>query len=412
MRIALNRRRVETLIAATVAVAAAIVGIAVREQTTLGSKYVALDRLAQLKNPVYLTQPPGPGSDLYVVQKGGVVSIIAGDHLLRRPFLDIRNLVEAHGVRSEPGMSSVAFPPDYSQTGVFYVSYTDHRGALIVASYRRSTADSRAADPGSGQTVLRIPEPTAAHHGGQIVFGPDRHLYVGTGDGVPAGGSADSAQDTGLLLGKILRIDPRPGGYSIPPDNPFVGRPGRDEIWAYGLRSPHGISFDRATGTIAIADGGESRFEEIDYLPLERSRGANFGWPAFEAFAPFRGGISRRAVEAPAIAYRHDPGCSVAGGFVVRDSHLLRIGGREIYGDYIFGDYCSGKIYGFRPRANRSRGVGKQRTFRFGTRYLISIGRDNDGRAYVLTERGIRHKGKPSLGAVYRLVPRRKQISG
>jgi glucose/arabinose dehydrogenase len=412
MRIALNRRRTETLIAASVAIAAAIVGIAVREETTLGAKYVALDGLARLKNPVYLTQPQGPGSDLYVVQKGGAVRIIAGDHLLRRPFLDIRNLVEAHGARGEPGMSSIAFPPDYGPTGLFYVSYTDHRDVLVIASYRRSTADPRLADPASGETVLRIPEPTPAHHGGQIVFGPDRHLYVGTGDGVPAGGSAGAAQDTDQLLGKVLRIDPRPGGYSVPTGNPFVGRPGRDEIWAYGLRNPRGISFNRTAGTIAIADTGENRFEEIDYLPLERSRGANFGWPAFEAFAPLRGGVPRRAVVAPAIAYRHGPGCSVAGGFVVRDPHLARIRGREIYGDYIFGDYCSGRIYGFRPRANRSRGVGKQRTFRFGTRYLISIGQDNSRRAYVLTERGARQKGKPSLGAVYRLVPRRKSISG
>jgi glucose/arabinose dehydrogenase len=409
MSIKLNRRRIETVIAALVAIGAATVGIAVHEQTTLGAKYVALDRLARLKNPVYLAQPPGPGSDLYVAQKGGVIRIIAQDRLLRRPFLDIRDLVQARGVRGEPGMASIAFPSHFARSGLFYVAYTDHRDALILAEYRRST-DRHVADPRSGRTILHIAQPTPAHHGGLIVFGPDGHLYVGTGDGGPGGDPAGVAQNRNVLLGKILRIDPTAGGYSIPAGNPFVGRPGRDEIWAYGLRNPRGISFDRVTGNIAIADAGEDRFEEIDYLPLAKSRGANFGWSAFEAFAPFTGGIPRRNTVLPAIAYRHGPGCAVAGGFVVRDQHLARIRGREIYGDYAFGDYCTGRIYGFRPRANR--GVGKQRNFRFGTRYLISIGQDNARRVYVITERGPLHKGKPSLGAVYRLVPRRKEIPG
>jgi Glucose / Sorbosone dehydrogenase len=409
MSIKLNRRRIETLIAALVAIAAATVGIAVHEQTTLGAKYVALDRLARLKNPVYLTQPPGPGSDLYVAQKGGTIQIIAGDRLLRRAFLDIGNLVEARGDRGEPGMASIAFPPDYGRTGLFYVAYTDHRDALVVAEYRRS-ADRRVADPRSGRAILRIAEPTPAHHGGLIAFGPDGHLYVGTGDGGPAGDPAGVAQNRNELLGKVLRIDPTPSGYSIPAGNPFVGRPGRDEIWAYGLRNPRGISFDRVTGKIAIADAGEDRFEEINFLPLAKSRNANFGWSAFEAFAPFNGGIPREDTVLPAIAYRQRPGCAVAGGFVVRDRHLARIRGREIYGDYVFGDYCTGRVYGFRPRADR--GVGKQRSFRFGTRYLISIGQDNSRRIYLVTERGPRHKGKASLGAVYRLVPRRKEIRG
>ena len=410
MRLALTRRRVETGVAALVAITTGVIGLASQEETTLGAKYVALERIARLRNPVYLTQPPGPGSDLYVVQKGGAIRIISQDRLLRRPFLDIRNRVEAHGVRSEPGMSSMAFPPDYMRTGLFYVAYTNHRDELVIAGYRRSTTDPRVADPRSAETVLRIPEPTPAHHGGLIAFGPDGHLYIATGDGETALAAAGTAQDTGQLPGKILRIDPIEPGYSVPPDNPFVNGPGRDEIWALGVRNPRGISFDRVTGTIAIADSGNNRFEEINYLPLAKSRGANFGWPAFEAFAPLLGGIPKRQTVPPALAYRHGPGCAVAGGYVVRDPRLARIRGREIFGDYIFGDYCTGRIYGFRPRA--SRGAGKQRNFRFGTRYLISIGKDNDQRLYVITERGPSHKGKPSLGSVYRLVPNRKQVSG
>jgi glucose/sorbosone dehydrogenase len=407
---ALTRRRIETGIAALVAIGAAIVGIATKEQNVLGPKYVGLDRIARLKDPAFLAQPPGTHSDLYVVQKGGAIRIIAGDHLLRRPFLDIRSRVKAHGVRGEPGMDSIAFPPDYRHSGVFYVAYTDHGDALVVASYRRSAGNPHLADAASGQTLLRIPEPTPAHHGGLLAFGPDGHLYVATGDGGPAGGALGASQDLGLLRGKILRIDPIAVDYSIPRDNPFVGTTSQPEIWAYGLRNPRGISFDRVSRSVAIADAGENRFEEINYLPLAKSRGANFGWPAFEAFAPFHGGVRRRDTVLPAIAYRHGPGCAVAGGYVLRDPHLAKIRGREIYGDYVFGDYCTGRIYGFRPRANR--GIGKQRSFRFGIRYLISIGEDNSRRIYVISERGPSHKGKPSLGSVYRLVPQRKQVPG
>jgi glucose/arabinose dehydrogenase len=410
MRIALNRRRTETLIAALVAIAAAIVGLANREQETVGAKFVALERIARLKNPVSLTQPPGPGSQLYVVQKGGVVRVIADDHLLRRPFLDISQLVKAHGVRGEPGMASVAFPPNYTRTGFFYVAYTDHQDALVVARYSRSTGEPLVADPGSGLPILRIPDPTPAHHGGTLVFGPNGHLFIGTGDGGPAGDPKNTAQDRDSLLGKILRIDPTSGGYAIPADNPFAGGPGRDEIWAYGLRNPRAISFDRTTGTIAIGDVGNERYEEIDLLAVAKSRGANFGWSAYEAFAPFKGGIPRHHTVLPAIAYRHGPGCAVAGGYIVRDSRLARIRGREIFGDYVFGDYCTGRLYGFRPRAGRR--AGKQRSFRFEAQYLTSIGEDNAGHIYVITERGPTRKGKPSLGYVYRLVPHRKQVPG
>jgi glucose/arabinose dehydrogenase len=413
MRIALSRRQIETFVAALIAIGAGIVGIAIEEGRTLGPKFVTLQRIARLREPVYLTQPPGQGSRLYVVQKRGAVRIIANDHLRTRPFLDIHRLVKSNGTSNDPGMSSIAFPPDYGRTGRFYVAYDDHRDALRVDEFRRSADSSLLADPSSRRPILRIPEPTEAHHGGLIVFGPDGHLYLGAGDGGPAGDPAGNAQNLDLLLGKILRIDPAPtaaaggstAGYTIPPDNPFVGRPGRDEIWAYGLRNPRRFSFDRPTKTIAIGDVGNDRYEEIDYLPIERSRGANFGWPAYEGFATFRGGIPRSATVLPALAYPHHPGCAVTGGYVVRDRRLARIRGREIVGDYLFADYCTGRLYGFRPRLGRR--PGKQRSFRFGIRYLSSLGEDNTGHVYVLTERG---PSRGSKGSVFRLVPSRKEI--
>ena len=407
MRNALTGRRIETFIAALVAIAAATVGIAVQEGRTLGPKFVTLERIARLREPVYLTQPPGQNSRLYVVQKRGAVRIIEDDDLLKRPFLDIHGLVKHNGPGGDPGMAAIAFPPDYARTGLFYVSYNDRGDALQVDEFHRSADDPLVADPRSRRPVLRIPEPTPAHHGGMIVFGPDGYLYMGAGDGGPAGDPSQNAQNLDLLLGKVLRIDPTPSAdqsYTIPPDNPFVGRPGRDEIWAYGLRNPRRFSFDRRTRTIAIGDVGNNRYEEINFLPIARSRGANFGWPAYEGFAAFRGGIPRSAVTFPALAYPHKPGCAVTGGYLVRDPRLARIRGREIVGDYLFADYCTGKLYGFRPRLGRR--AGKQRSFRFGIRYLSSLGIDNAGRIYVLTERG----PTGGKGSVYRLVPFRKEI--
>jgi hypothetical protein len=328
-----------------------------------------------------------------VVQAGGEIRLIDDDRLLGRPFLDIRPLVKARGVRSSPGMPSLAFPPDYPRTGLFYVTYTDHRDRLVLARYNRSAADPLVADPASADVLLRIPEPTPAHHGGLLAFGPDGHLYLATGDGGPAKSPPGNAQNGQLLVGKVVRIDPASEAH---------------EIWATGLRNPRGLSFDRNSDTVAIADTGDNRYEEINYLPTRRLHGANFGWPAFEAFAPLLGGVPRHDTVLPAIAYRHRPGCAVAGGYVVRDGHLARIRGREIFGDYVFGDYCTGKLYGFRPRAGHR--AGKQRSFDFGTRYLYAIGRDDSGRIYLLTVRGPNRKGKATLGSVYRLVPHRNEL--
>jgi Glucose / Sorbosone dehydrogenase len=406
-----NRRRIETLVAALVAVGAGIVGIANREGgRTLGPKFVELERIASLKNPVFLTQPPGAGGQLYVAQARGAVRVISNDRLLRRPFLNISKQVASRGIRGEPGMASVAFSPDYPRTGLFYVSYTDRSDTLVVAQYQRSADDPLVADPRSGRTVLRIPEPTRVHHGGLLAFGPDGHLFIATGDGGPARDPQGTGQNLEVLSGKVLRVDPTSAGYTIPADNPFVGAPGRDEIWSYGLRNPRGLSFDRTTRTIAVADSGEDRFEEINYQPIGKSRGANFGWSAFEAFAPFNGGVARRDTMLPLIAYRHRPGCLVAGGYLVRDPHLARIRGREIFGDYVFADYCTGRLYGFRPRAARR--AGKQRSFRLDTRFVTSIGQDNAKRIYLLTLRGPPRKDKATLGSVYRLIPHREPVPG
>jgi glucose/arabinose dehydrogenase len=423
---ALNRRQTETVVAALVAVGAALVGIIITEEPVLGPKFVSLQRIGRFKRPVYVTQAPAT-SQLFVVEKTGTVRLYDHDRLQRRPFLNIRREVKSNGKGGEQGLLSMAFAPDYRQSRLFYVAYTDHRGAVRVVEYGRSADDPLRADRHSARLVLRIPEPTTKHHGGLVLFGPDGHLYIGSGDGGPSGDPFDISQDKRSLRGKILRIDPlrgpprksrkgrkgrrqaRPRPYTVPRDNPYVHRPGRDEIWAYGLRNPWRFSFDRPTGTIAIGDVGNERYEEIDYLPARKARGANFGWAAYEGFAAFHGGVPRGRTVLPAIAYPHGPGCAVAGGYVVRDRRLARIRGRDIVGRYLFGDYCSGKLYAFRPRPGRK--PGKERSFRFQVPYLTSFGQDHSGRIYVLQEKGTSRRGKPTLGSVYRLVPRRKEVS-
>jgi glucose/arabinose dehydrogenase len=200
--------------------------------------------------------------------------------------------------------------------------------------------------------VIRIPHPVNANHnGGQMQFLGD-DLYFGTGDGGSAGDPPNNAQNKDVLLGKLLRIDPRPAGgkpYSVPASNPFVGAPGRDEIYSYGLRNPFRFSFDTMTDPsrprIAIGDVGQNKFEELDYTTLAAARGANFGWDAFEGFAPYTeensGTPDPGGTTKPIFAYSHerDGSCSIIGGYVVADPAL-----KSLYKRYVYADYCEGEL--------------------------------------------------------------------
>ena len=398
MQTIFTRRQIETTVAALLACVTAIIGIAGRGEARLGPKFLALEKVGRFNEPVYVTQPPG-GDLLFVVEKPGTIRIVDRGRVRARPFLDIRDRVKDDGNGGEEGLLSLAFAPDYADSGAFYVAFTDRHDDLRVVEYRRSPGSELLASSGSARDVLTIPEPTTKHHGGLVAFGPDGYLYLGSGDGGPSGDPHDAAQSLDSLRGKLLRIDPRQRGskpYTVPEDNPFVGRPGRDEIYAYGLRNPWRFSFDRATGALSIGDVGNNRFEEIDYVPAGGGRGANFGWSAFEGFAALKGSVPKGRTVRPILVYPHGPGCSVTGGYVVRDPTLSRIAGREIIGRYVFGDYCSGRIFSFRPLPNKAV---KQRKLRFEIPYLTSFGEDAAGRIYVVSQRG----------PVWRLVARRKR---
>jgi glucose/arabinose dehydrogenase len=346
-----------------------------------------LKRIGRFDAPTYVTAPPGDRRHLFVVEQGGTVRVLVNGHERARPFLDIRGRVSAGGER---GLLSLAFAPDYRRSGRFYVDYTDVHGDSRIVEYRRASAVR--ADPRSARLVLFQPQPEANHNGGLLLFGPDKRLYVGFGDGGGGGdrhGAHGNAQNLGTLLGKILRIDPRPRGgraYGIPAGNPFAGRAGaRPEIWAYGLRNPWRFTFAPG-GQLVIADVGQEAFEEVDVV---RHGGVNLGWRVFEGRSRYTPGERAPGAVAPDIVRRHADGwCSITGGVVVRDRRL------SLRGRYLFGDFCRGRIESARIVRSGVRDV-RRTSLRVGS--LSSFGVDGRGRVYAA-----------SLdGPVYRLVPRR-----
>jgi len=340
---------------------------------------VRLVQVGRFTDPLYVTAPPGDRQRLFVVEQQGRIMIIRSGHKLSRPFLDIRGLVLSGGER---GLLSLAFAPDYARSGRFYVYYTERSGTESIWAYRRATADR--ADRSSARLVLRMADPEANHNGGLMIFHKGL-MYVGTGDGGGANdqhGSRGNAQSLSSLLGKILRIDPRASSgrpYSIPASNPFAGRAGaRGEIYAYGLRNPWRFSFDRANGNLVIGDVGQDAVEEIDFERAGRARGANFGWRPWEGR---RRNFDERAPGAvfPVITHTHDSGfCSITGGYIVRDRSVP-----SLYGRYVYGDLCEGRIRAATLRAGR-RTSGRVLALHQVSQ-LSSFGEDAAGHVYAVS---------------------------
>src|SRR5829696_8211238 len=313
-----------------------------------------LKRIGEFDAPVFLTSPPGDRSRQFVVEQGGRVMVVRNGRKLGTPFLDIRDQVTAGG---EQGLLSVAFAPDYAESGRLHVYFTDRSADQRIVEYRRRNADR--ADPGSARLVLRMGDSESNHNGGLLLFGPDGLMYVGTGDGGGGGdqhGPRGNAQNLGSLLGKILRIDPRAGGgrpYQVPRGNPFTERSGaRGEIYAYGLRNPWRFSFDRRTGDLAIGDVGQNAWEEIDFVRRGRGPGANFGWRPFEGRTRYAAGEPASGHVRPVIVRSHGSGyCAITGGVVVRDPDV------SLRCRYLFGDFCRRRIVSARLSAGRARDV-------------------------------------------------------
>jgi glucose/arabinose dehydrogenase len=285
---------------------------------------------------------------------------------------------------NEQGLLGLAFHPDYEHNGFFYVNYTRGGGDTVIARYQVS-ADQNMSDPASEVKLLEVNQPFPNHNGGVVAFGPDGFLYLGLGDGGAAGDPFGNAQSLTTFLGKILRIDVDSGDpYTVPIDNPFMTGNVAHEIWAYGLRNPWRFSFDRATGDLFIADVGQGDWEEVDVLPGGSAGGANFGWDYREGAHDYAGDAPAGLIE-PVAEYSHsEGGCSVTGGDVYRGPSLP-----EWQGIYLYGDFCSGLIWGM----IRS-GDSWQAPILFDTAFGISsFGEDEAGELYLADLNG----------AVYRL---------
>ena len=352
---------------------------------------VGLKKIGSFEAPVYVTGAPGFPQLLFVVEQPGRI-VVLKDGRRAGTFLAMGDLVSYGGER---GLLSVAFPPDYARSKRFYVYYTDREGAIRVDEFQRRSATRAAA--GSRREVIRIPHPVNSNHnGGQLQF-LGNLLYFGTGDGGSGGDPPNNAQNKGVLLGKLLRIDPRAAGgrpYTVPASNPFVGRPGRDEIYSYGLRNPFRFSFDttHAQPRIAIGDVGQNRFEELDYLTVNRANGANFGWDALEGFSKYTeensGTPDPGGTVKPIFVYGRSRGCTIIGGYLARDPRL-----RGLRGRYVYADLCEGQLRSLPPHLKRASG---DRKLGLQVASPSSFGEDQRHRLYVASLEG----------PVFRLVPR------
>jgi glucose/arabinose dehydrogenase len=332
-----------------------------------------------LTAPVFLTAPSGD-LRLFVLERIGRIRIVATGAMLPAPFLDISDRVNFLGER---GLLGMAFHPQFATNGYFYVYYVNLDGDMVVERFA-STSGSNVAGSSAG-IVITIPHGGENHHGGTIAFGPDGMLYVAPGDGGCCGDPQNNAQNTGNLLGKILRLDIRTTPYAIPPGNPFIGQVGkREEIWAYGLRNPWRYSFDAQEGLLYIGDVGDNTREEVNVVPAAAA-GINFGWRLMEGTACFNPATSCNAsgsLRLPAAEYTHQEGCSVTGGYVYRGSAIP-----ELTGHYLYADYCRGWLRGFRYSGGAA--TDHRSWAGIALTQVVSFGQDGAGELYMIAGNGV-----------------------
>lgn len=324
---------------------------------------------------------PSDASLLIVLQRGGKVLAVSNGAARDEPLLDLTGEVAAGGL--EQGLLGIALHPDFAHNGRLFLYLTDRASRMVLLEFRMDR-DGSSVDPASRREILAIPDPDPFHNGGQLAFGPDGLLYVGIGDGGLLEGGFRDGRDPASLLGKILRLDvdssADPGlAYAIPPDNPYVDVAGaRPEVWAIGLRNPWRFAFDDPTGNLWIADVGQRKWEEVNALPWTDAAGADFGWKLTEGLVCFGAATCDRSdLVLPIAVYPHAAGnCAVIGGFVYHGP-----AGR-LDGQYLVGDYCSGRIWTIAP--GRREMVLQQDT----ELQITSFGEGADGSAYVTGQAG------------------------
>ncbi|MFN2291671.1 MAG: PQQ-dependent sugar dehydrogenase [Anaerolineae bacterium] len=333
--------------------------------------------VSNLDRPLGIVHAGDGSGRLFILEKPGRIRILRSDALEDRPFLDLTDRVGSSG--SEQGLLGLAFHPNYADNGRLFTNYTDRNGDTVISQFLVSDDPDRA-EPGSEQVLLTLDQPAANHNGGHLAFGPDGYLYIGTGDGGAAGDQFGNGQNARTLLGAMLRLDiDSAQPYAIPGDNPFVGDDAaRDELWAIGLRNPWRYSFDRLTGDLYIADVGQNTYEEVNRQPASSAGGENYGWPIMEGLHcfPADGACDQSGLVLPVHEYDHSQGCSVTGGYVYRGQRYP-----VLQGIYLFGDYCSGIIWGMAAAGGDSWRTAKllQTDAR-----ISSFGEDEAGELYLV----------------------------
>jgi len=352
------------------------------------------------KKTVWAESPKGVKNDLWVLEKTGKIKILntkTGDTSL---FLDVTEQITSKS--NEQGLLGLAFADDYLSSGRFYLYYTNPKGDTEICRYIAHGADKRESKASTKELLLTFKQDYRNHNGGWIGFGPDGYLYIGAGDGGAANDPKKRAQDLSSYLGKLLRIDVSPEkGYKVPKDNPFLGQSNvKPEIYAYGLRNPWRCSWDSETGDFYIADVGQNKWEEINFMSAGKGKGANYGWRAREGdiATPKKnvGGSKPKGAIDPIYVYPHDSspkgGLSVTGGYVYRGPI------KSLQGKYFFADYVKPHIWSFEVKN------GKMDNFQNWTDQLnsenikitaiSSFGQDSVGNLLIIS-----HSGK-----IYQLI--------
>jgi len=324
-----------------------------------------------LTAPLGLTAPPGDTHRLFVVDKIGKIRVIENGLLLAKPFLDVTSQVSGGG---EQGLLSLAFDPNYSTNGHFYIYFTNRAGNIRVVRYTVSSGDPNVADPSSAKVLLKIAHHAHSNHnGGQLAFGPNGLLYIGVGDGGSEGDPNRYGQNKKVPYAKIWDLNVSTL---------------HKQIFAYGLRNPWRFSFDSRTGNLWIGDVGQNNWEEIDFLKAGTKPGTNFGWSYYEGDHLYkRQHIVRKRLVFPVAEYSHSLGCAVVGGYVYRGSAIAALRGR-----YLYADYCSGRVW-FRAGPHKTShiltGISQKLT------NITSFGQGANGALYLSSLNG----------KVYRIVP-------
>jgi glucose/arabinose dehydrogenase len=371
-----------------------------------------------LSRPAHITHAGDGSGRLFIVEQAGKIQIYQGGSLRSTPFLDITGRVRGPGDTNagpEEGLLSVAFPPGYNTKQHFYVYYTNSSGNNVVSRFNLSSENQ--ADATSEELILLFQHPNYTNHnGGQLAFGPDGYLYIGTGDGGGGGDPNDNAQNPASLLGKILRIDPNlppnpdldglaltylpviykglgsPGeapNYRIPASNPFVGRAGyRPEIWAMGVRNPWRFSFDRQTEALWIGDVGQGEWEEVDFQAASSDGGENYGWNTMEGAHCYGSATCNQAgLTLPVWEYSHaNDACSITGGYVYRGAAYP-----GLRGIYLYADWCNGRIWGLVKEGN----TWQNHQFTPNKTGITSFGENEAGELFAVTS---------GDGSLYRII--------